>query len=74
MKKLLFLCLSVTAVCGAELMDQTPDGKSTYNQWGDSFQKQPNTWEVDPGNRKAILGLTKKKTTDIVIYPTPRGN
>jgi len=44
----------------------------TIDAYGDNRQKKP--MDRDVGETRHILsGLSKKKTSDIVIYPTPRG-
>ena len=45
-----------TFLLSAELMDRTPDGKSTYNQWGSRTfkQKAPLPDQIDPEPRRAL--------------------
>lgn len=79
MKKLssyLLSSLLLTTPLMAELIDVSPDGSVYRDRYGADFsfkQKQANPWEMDPEPGKCCLsGLSKKKTSDIVIYPTPR--
>ena len=59
---------------GSALMgsvDVKGDGTYTVDAWGADWQKKASDIEV--GDIKgSISGLSKKKTSDIVIYPTPR--
>lgn len=59
---------------GSALMgnvDVRRDGTYTVDAYGDNWQKKPMDREV--GDTRHILsGLSKKKASDIVIYPIPR--
>ena len=57
MKKIITtLMIMNTLLLSAELMDRTPDGKSTYNQWGSRTfkQKTPMPDQIDPEPRRAL--------------------
>lgn len=69
-RKLMILGMIVT---GSALMGNVEVHGNVYtvDAYGDNWQKKASDMEVGEG-RHFLSGLSKKKTADIVIYPSPR--
>lgn len=59
---------------GGDLIDVSPDGTTYHDPYSKQYSPGNSSLNIDSGfsMKKTIAGLSKKKTSDIVIYPTKR--
>ncbi len=67
------MIFTASALMGSVTVNR--DGTYQVDAYGDNWQKKPMDREVGDTRhfKHVISGLSKKKTSDIIIYPTPRG-
>lgn len=82
MKTLATLCtvailsLAYGSLQAGELIDVAPDGSKYHDPYSKQYTPGSHSLNMDSGLSKfkgSFTGLSKKKTSDVVIYPTPRG-
>lgn len=59
-----------------ELIDVSPTGDKYHDPYSKQYTPGNHSLNLDSGLsqfKSCFSGLSKKKTSDVVIYPTPRG-
>ena len=70
------LSLTCVSLYAGELIDVAPDGSKYYDPYSKQYTPGNHSLNVDSGLSQfkgSFTGLSKKKTSDVIIYPTPRG-
>lgn len=70
------LSLAYGSLQAGELIDVSPDGSKYHDPYSKQYTPGSQSLNMDSSlsnYKNSFTGLSKKKTSDVVIYPTPRG-